>query len=219
MKDYYAEMNRKRRRKAVRDFGYRSALIAGGAALSFIIGAAFASAATVDHVVVAGSQVWNQNDKQAGTFWNIDTVKYTFSQPYATPCGNGDWSGCGYQAGGVIMAVNDIDACGGWCGQEIGRFSLGPLSETVKVMFSATEWMEKGFAHYVIHFTDQSPVTAAWEHVKTVDAPAPVPLPASAYLIATGFGALALVKRRRVSKFFDDIAQQRGAGEGKSGWV
>lgn len=203
MKDYYAEMNRKRRRKAMRDFGYRSALIAGGAALSFIIGAAFASAATISN---PGDYVVSQNEKLVFDVTGSNNLNLVFQAL------GDDYS---YSAGGVVQVFDGTTQDCDWCGITVGSWQLSKWVQEVKL-----DWSWPALTDYQIRvYGTHSDSHLQYVNVGPVDAPAPVPLPSSAYLIATGLGALAIVKRRRVSKFFDDIAKQRGAGEGKSGWV
>lgn len=127
----------------------------------------------------------------------------TFSAPYATPCGNGDWSMCSYQGGGSILAVSDAAACNGWCGTTLGSFNLSAYQPSQSLAFDFSKW-----AGYwiVVHFTGQGPVSferptnqtvAAAPPAAAAPAPAPVPLPASLPLMAGGVLALAAIRARR----------------------
>ena len=126
----------------------------------------------------------------------------TFSAPYATPCGNGDWSKCSYQGGGTIMAVTDPKECNGWCGTSLGGFNLSAYQPSQTFTLDFSKWADYWI---VVHFTGNGPVLfdqpsrqmAAVTPPADVAPPAPVPLPASLPLMIGGVLALAALWRRR----------------------
>ncbi|MBK4217903.1 VPLPA-CTERM sorting domain-containing protein [Paracoccus caeni] len=120
--------------------------------------------------------------------------EFSFSAPYATPCGNGDWSGCSYQGGGSILAVDNPAECGGWCGKTLGTFDITAYKPFTTLTFDLSEWASKWI---VIHFTGQNQVAFNAPIDQEITQPAPVPVPAALPLLLGGIGALAALRKRR----------------------
>ncbi|MCQ0970675.1 hypothetical protein MLD63_09585 [Paracoccus sp. TK19116] len=137
----------------------------------------------------ASAATYKQNDKFIGQLDGLQTL--TFSAPYATPCGNGDWSGCSYQADGQIMVVDDPKACGGWCGETLGKFYIDAYKPVQTLTIDFTNFAKKWV---VIHFTGQNPVNFNAQSAAT---PSAVPLPAPAILLMGALAGLAGLRRRR----------------------
>lgn len=131
---------------------------------------------------------YHQNDTWVGQLTGTHTL--TFSSPFATPCGGGDWSGCSYQAGGQILAVDDPSKCGGWCGTTIGSFYIDAYQNISSLSFDFTEWSEKSI---IVHFTGQNPVNFDLAS----NQPAPVPLPAGLPLLAAGLASFSVIRKKR----------------------
>lgn len=203
MKDYWTEVNESRRKEARRSMINRFAISVTAALLGGVLGAAIGNAATITN---PGDYIVSQNEKLVFDVTDSKNLNMTFQAL------SQDWS---YSAGGVVQVFDGTTQDCDWCGITVGSWQLSKWVQEVSLNWSWPALTEYQIRVYGTHGDSH----LHYVNVGPVDAPAPVPLPASAYLIATGFGALALVKRRRVSKFFDEIAQQRGAGEGKSGWV
>ena len=150
-------------------------------AFALIVASAFPAAAATFH----------QGDQWVGQLSGVHTL--TFEAPFATPCGNGNWSGCGYQAGGSILAVDDPKACGGWCGEDIGIFDIGAYSPSQSWTQDFTRWADK---YILINFTGQNPVNLTFASAQ-VEEPAPVPLPASIMMLGAALAGLFGFNRRR----------------------
>lgn len=140
----------------------------------------------------ASSATFYQGDQWVGQLSGVHTL--TFEAPYSTPCGNGDWSGCSYQAGGSILAVDDPKACGGWCGEYINTFNIGAYSPSQSWTQDFTQWASK---YILINFTGQNPVNLTIASAQT-EQPAPVPLPASIMMLGAALaGFMGFGRKRR----------------------
>ncbi|WP_265499430.1 hypothetical protein [Paracoccus beibuensis] len=139
----------------------------------------------------ASAATLHQGDKWVGQLSGQQTL--TFEAPYATPCGNGNWSGCSYQAGGSILAVDDPTKCGGWCGETLHTFNIDAYQPQATWTFDFTKWANK---FVLVHLTGQNPVnfTLAAEEMQQ---PAPVPLPAPAILLLAALGSFFGLRRHR----------------------
>lgn len=143
----------------------------------------------------AAAATYGQNETWTGQL--TGKHNFTFSAPYATPCGNGDWSGCSYQGGGQILAVDNPKECGGWCGTTLGSFNLSAYAPNSVFTMDFTQWASKWI---IIHFTGQNRVAFDATSLEPVIQPAPVPVPAALPLLAGGLGALFALRRRKRAK-------------------
>lgn len=132
---------------------------------------------------------------QAGEIWTgrLDGEHVlTFAAPYATPCGDGDWTGCSYNGGGMILAVADPDACS-WCGTTIGSFELSAYDPNRSFTIDFSPWSDDWI---VVHFTGGNAVRFDAPAPEMV-APAAIPLPSALPLALGGMLALYAIRRRR----------------------
>ena len=154
---------------------------------------ALALVASIAVTPVAAS-TFSQGDTWTGQFSGEQVL--TFSAPYATPCGDGDWSMCSYQGGGMIYAVKDPSQCGGWCGTVLDNFNLSAYQPLLTVTLDFSQWADRWI---VVHFTGNGPVLfkQSPKQLATEAIPAAVPLPASLPLLLGGVLGLAALRARR----------------------